>query len=311
MKTQLHKSLKIVFLYAIFFSLSSTFAQAPQKMSYQAVVRNASNALVANTNVGVKVSVLQNSATGTVVYSEAHSSTTNVNGLATFEIGNGTILSGNFATINWENGPYFIKTETDPTGGTNYTISGTSQLLSVPFALYAASGNAGPQGLQGIPGVAGPQGPIGLTGATGPQGSFPSGTNVGDMQYWNGTNWIMIPIGLPGQFLQINSLNVPEWQTTSLSYGGLDVFIIVDGTTEILQGASIGIATTPENLTNGIYIANNYTNSDGYTSFNLSSGYYYCNCYYALGNGEYYYGEGQVSVAYGANQTLTITVHHS
>jgi hypothetical protein len=75
-----------------------------------------------------------------VVFSEYHTPVTNTNGLVTLEIGGGTILTGNFATINWVNGPYFIKTETDPTGpGTNYTISGTSQLLSVPFALYAAS----------------------------------------------------------------------------------------------------------------------------------------------------------------------------
>ena len=108
-------------------------------MSYQAVIRNASNVLVANANVGMRISILQTTATGTVVYSERQTPTTNANGLATLEIGGGTVLSGNFTTINWANGPYFIKTETDPTGGTSYTISGTSQLLSVPFALYAAS----------------------------------------------------------------------------------------------------------------------------------------------------------------------------
>jgi hypothetical protein len=109
-------------------------------MSYQAVIRNTTNALVVNANVGVKISILQTTATGTVVFSEYHTPITNANGLVTLEIGGGTILTGNFTTINWVNGPYFIKTETDPTGpGTNYTISGTSQLLSVPFALYAAS----------------------------------------------------------------------------------------------------------------------------------------------------------------------------
>jgi len=170
MKPTIQKSLKSVCLFITFFSLSSVFSQAPQKMSYQAVIRNAGNTLVSNTNVGVKVSILQTSATGIVVYSERHTPTTNTNGLATFEIGGGTVLAGDFATINWANGPYFIKTETDPAGGTNYTISGTNQLLSVPFALYAASGNPGPQGPIGLTGPAGPQGPIGLTGATGPQG---------------------------------------------------------------------------------------------------------------------------------------------
>jgi trimeric autotransporter adhesin len=139
MKTSLHKLLKVFLLLTIYCSMDTVFAQAPQKMSYQAVIRNASNTLVSNTAVRVRVSILQTTATGTVVYSETHQPTTNTNGLATFEIGGGTIVSGNFAIINWANGPYFIKTETDPTGGTNYTISGTNQLLSVPFALYAAN----------------------------------------------------------------------------------------------------------------------------------------------------------------------------
>ncbi|GBL34553.1 hypothetical protein EMGBS15_01480 [Filimonas sp.] len=69
------------------------------------------------------------------------------------------MVSGSFSTINWANGPYFVKTETDPTGGTTYTISGTSQLMSVPYALYAEYAN--------VPGVAGPQGPAGPVGPAG------------------------------------------------------------------------------------------------------------------------------------------------
>ncbi len=171
MKKSIHTIVKMLLVITVCCSLNAVFAQAPQKMSYQAVIRNAGNALVTNANVGVKISILQTSATGSVVYSETHQPTTNANGLATFEIGGGAVLSGNFTAINWANGPYFIKTETDLTGGTSYTISGTSQLLSVPFALYAASGNPGPQGIQGLTGATGPQGPIGLTGAAGPQGA--------------------------------------------------------------------------------------------------------------------------------------------
>ncbi len=126
----------LFFLFTLFY-FQNISAQAPNKMSYQAVVRNASNVLVSNTNVGIQISILQTTATGTAVYVERHAVPTNLNGLATLEIGGGTLVSGNFATINWANGPYFVKTETDPTGGTNYTISGTSQLLSVPFALFA------------------------------------------------------------------------------------------------------------------------------------------------------------------------------
>ena len=118
---------------------SSIYAQAPQKMSYQAVVRDASDVLVSNTTVGIQISILQTSAVGTAVFIERHTPTTNANGLATLEIGAGTVVSGNFGTIDWAAGPYFIRTETDPNGGTAYSISGTAQLLSVPYALFAES----------------------------------------------------------------------------------------------------------------------------------------------------------------------------
>lgn len=181
--------MKKIFILVASICISATLlAQAPQKMSYQAVVRNSSNQLVANSNVGMQISILQSSASGTVVYSETHTAVTNVNGLATIQIGGGTLVSGNFSTIDWANGPYFIKTETDPNGGTAYSITGTTQLLSVPYALYAENsgssiaGPQGPAGPQGATGATGPQGPAGpqgpqgiqgltgATGATGPQG---------------------------------------------------------------------------------------------------------------------------------------------
>jgi len=120
---------------------ASVFAQSPEKMSYQAVIRNSSNVLVTNTSIGMQISILQGTASGTAVYVETQNPTTNANGLVSIEIGGGTVVSGTFASIDWSAGPYFIETKTDPSGGTNYTITGTSQLLSVPYALYAA--NAG------------------------------------------------------------------------------------------------------------------------------------------------------------------------
>lgn len=134
---------KVFLLLTIYCSINTLFAQAPQKMSYQAIIRDAGNVLVPNASVGMKISILQGSITGTVDYSETHSAITNSNGLVTLEIGTGTIVSGNFATINWANGPYFIKTETDPLGGTAYTITGTSELLSVPYAMYAGNAKVG------------------------------------------------------------------------------------------------------------------------------------------------------------------------
>ena len=119
---------------------ASVFAQSPEKMSYQAVIRDASDNLVTSQTVGMQISILQGSTSGTAVYVETQESITNTNGLVNIEIGTGTVESGDFTNIDWANGPYFIKTETDPdgpTGGISYTITGTSQLLSVPYALHA------------------------------------------------------------------------------------------------------------------------------------------------------------------------------
>jgi len=131
---------KIFTIIVVVFITANLFAQVTQKISYQAVIRNNSNQLITSHAVGMKISILQGSASGSAVYAETQLTNTNVNGLVSIEIGNGTIVSGTFASINWANGPYFIKTETDPAGGTNYTITGASQLLSVPYALYSSKG---------------------------------------------------------------------------------------------------------------------------------------------------------------------------
>jgi hypothetical protein len=132
-------------LYTLFTALiitSSAFAQAPEKMSYQAVVRDGSNVLVASSSVGMQISILQGSSSGTAVYVETQTPTSNANGLVSIEIGSGTLVSGDFSTIDWANGPYFVKTETDPTGGATYTITGTTQLMSVPYALHAENSDS-------------------------------------------------------------------------------------------------------------------------------------------------------------------------
>ena len=136
------KKLITTFIISVLCALT-LFAQAPEKFSYQAVVRNASNALVTNAPVGVRVSILQGSASGNAVYVETHTASTNANGLLTVEIGGGTVQQGSFAGINWANGPFFLKTETDPAGGTNYTVTSTQQLMSVPYALYAEEAGNG------------------------------------------------------------------------------------------------------------------------------------------------------------------------
>ena len=138
--TNSNKNIMSKNIYTILVALlisASVFAQAPEKMSYQAVIRNSSDQLIVNQGIGMQISILQASVTGTAVYVERHFPTTNTNGLVSIEIGMGTLVSGDFTTIDWANDMYFIKTETDLNGGATYTITGTSQLLSVAYALYA------------------------------------------------------------------------------------------------------------------------------------------------------------------------------
>jgi hypothetical protein len=139
--------------------LTKAAAQSPNRMSYQSVVRNSSGMLVTNSPIGVKLSLLQSSITGSVVYTETHSVTSDSNGVVSLEIGGGTPVTGSISSINWASGLYFLKTEIDPAGGTNYTITGTSQLLSVPYALYSNNG-------------------------------LQSGSAPGNTPFWNGSNWV-------------------------------------------------------------------------------------------------------------------------
>lgn len=179
-------------IFGMLFMGSTLLAQAPQKMSYQAVVRDAGGALVASSPVGVRISIVQGSATGSNVYVETQNISTNANGLMSMSIGSGTVVTGTMAGIDWSTGPYFMKTETDPTGGTTYTVSGTTEMMSVPFAMYAeTAGTPGTPGPAGPAGPAGAAGPTGATGATGPPGtSGPAGPP--------GTTGATGPAGAPG-----------------------------------------------------------------------------------------------------------------
>ena len=176
-------------------------AQAPQKMSYQAVIRNSNDQLVVNTSVGMRISIQKmffslapDPPYYIDVYVETHSAGTNANGLVNLEIGEGTVEEGDFSEIDWDDGYFFILTETDPEGGTNYTITGRSPLLSVPYALYAKSSETINGGIE----------------ETDP--SVPAGTSAGEMQYWDGSEWVTVPPGSEGQFLSISN-GVPVWVT--------------------------------------------------------------------------------------------------
>ena len=128
---------KINLLLLLLLFILNGFAQTPESFKYQAVVRNASGDIIVNQIVGVQIEILQGSNTGFVVYSETHSVMTNNFGLINFNIGEGSIQSGDFSLISWGTDNYFVKVSIDPSGGNNYIETGTSQLLSVPYALHA------------------------------------------------------------------------------------------------------------------------------------------------------------------------------
>ncbi len=123
---------------AVLLLAATAQAQSPEAFKYQAVVRDASNTIVNGQAVGMQLAILQGSPTGTAVYTEEFATTTNAYGLVNIEIGNG-VTSDNFSAIDWANGPYFIETSIDLNGGTAYSVMGTSQLVSVPYALHATT----------------------------------------------------------------------------------------------------------------------------------------------------------------------------
>jgi hypothetical protein len=134
---------KYVCITLILFVHFMGFAQAPQKMSFQAVIRNSSNQIIPKCKVGLRLSVLQGNVLGRSVYSETHQIFTDFNGLVSLQIGGGDSKVGEITFIDWGNGPFFIKTEVDPNGGSDYSIIGSTELLSVPYALFALNAENG------------------------------------------------------------------------------------------------------------------------------------------------------------------------
>ena len=123
--------------FIIICSISSVWAQSPPKLDYQAVVRDSTGAFVRNSNTGWQFSILKDSAGGPSVYVETHTDTTSEGGVVNFQIGTGTVVSGQFDSIGWTEGSYFLKSEAALDGSTSYTDGGTTELLSVPYAMYA------------------------------------------------------------------------------------------------------------------------------------------------------------------------------
>jgi hypothetical protein len=271
-KLKLHHTITILVVICITYSLA---AQSPEKLSYQAIIRNATGNIIDNQLMGVRISILQGSDAGPSVYTETHTATTDQNGLLTLEAGAGTPSLGTFAAINWSAGPYYLKTEIDPLGGTTYTMSGSSQLLSVPYALYAKSADYNT--LSNKPVLDGSEtkitaGPDVILTGTGTIASpyqanvkTQSVTNVqknaitapftgqvvwcsdcgplGEMQVFNGTVWTNVAGGAA----------LPEWPPSAGdSYlGGIVAYVFVAGDPGYVAGEYHGLITTATDLSAG------------------------------------------------------------
>lgn len=231
----------LFFLLTFSFLTLFAYAQAPQKFSYQGVARDNSGNILPNQNIGLRLSIRQGTPTGTIVYRETHSASTNQFGLFDIEAGGGTVVTGVFSSINWGAGPYFFQTEMDASGGTNYLNLGTTQLLSVPYALYAetsgsggstgATGPTGPVGETGATGVTGPTG-VGTTGPTGPTGAGTTGptgptgpAGSGSSDLYNNT-YVAYGTGTL-------SLSPPQ-STTYTQIPGLTQTVTLTGTAKVL-----------------------------------------------------------------------------
>ena len=254
MKKIIKKSVHLLIIALAHLLIStSIFAQAPQKMSYQAVIRNSNDSLLIFTPVGMRISLVQSSPTGTVVFSETQTATTNANGLVSLQIGMGTAVSGTFAGIDWAAGPYYVKTETDITGGTNYTIISSNELLSVPYALFSANGTPGPAGPQGPQGIAGNNGNDGATGAQGPQGI--PGTN--------GTDGVAGAVGPAGPLI------TTTMASSSPGFSGTYILNPSPNNTFINAGSWITIGTENES---GYYYVSSKSNDNTITIVNTGAG---------------------------------------
>ncbi|MBN8693687.1 MAG: hypothetical protein J0L69_10855 [Bacteroidetes bacterium] len=208
------------------------FSQSPNLINYQAIARDASGTIIASANIGLKFKIIQGTPTGSVSYEETNTATSSSSGIFTVAIGAGTPVSGSMSTVDWANGPYYIEVSVDPAGGTSYSVVGVSQLLSVPYALYAAKAGGG--------------------------SAMPTGTTTGQTMYWNqlGNKWEVdnnlsnngnkVTIGDP--FITNNKLKV-------VSYSGADSSAILaykansNGNAAAVRGIASGNSANSGSIT--------------------------------------------------------------
>ncbi len=258
---------KVLFTFVLaVFSVLTLLSQAPPSFKYQAVVRDKAGQVLPNQSISLHISILQSASDGPEVYREHHSVTTSELGLVTIEVGRGKSLIGSMAAIDWGGGSHFLRVEMDPSGGTNYELMGVSELLSVPYALYAAEAGSGQREADLDWEITG--GHV----VTGHGGSYPAG-NVGIGNNAPGTLlYVAKNMGEPtitirnlgggggATYSMVDDLSGADWKFKATTYGGfkirdhanlMDVLVIEPNSAAnaiyIKGGGNVGIGTgTPQ-----------------------------------------------------------------
>jgi uncharacterized protein (TIGR02145 family) len=244
-------------------------SQAPQRINFQSVLRNTNGEVVSNRTVSLRISILSGTITGPAVYVETHARTTDAGGLMSLQIGNGTLPSIDFATINWGNSAHFIKLEADFSGGNSYVLLGTQELMSVPYALYASKTDTGVLNL--INRLAAKLNVSDTTILSNRiniklnSSDFPVGSAIGNIMFFNGTRWVNLAPGADGQFLKM-SLGSPVWGSAATVAGAPTSVTAVRGNSQAIVSF-----TAP---TNGGSVITGYmvtSNPGGITATGISS----------------------------------------
>jgi len=224
-------------------SIVAMAQSAPEAFKYQAVARDAAGQTIANQSVGFQISILEGSTSGNSVYTETHNALTNNFGLVNLGIGNGTGVTGDFSTIDWGGSSFFLQIEMDASGGTNFQLMGTSQLMSVPYAIHANTAESVPGDMDGDPANELQELTISdheLTLSNGNTITLPDDINDADA---DPNNEIELPLGgTNGQVLATDGVGNYSWTdnegggSTStyavgdLAHGGIVFFVNQDGT---------------------------------------------------------------------------------
>ena len=267
----------------IFFVLfaGGALAQPTNKINYQAVARDLSGNILVNQNIGLRISIL-NGTGGPSLYTETFNQNTNNFGLFTIQIGGGAVVSGNYNTINWSAGNQWLKVEMDPAGGNSYVNMGESQLLSVPYSMYAAS--SGQWSSNGTDISNNNSGDVGI-GTTNP---------TEKLEVKSGS--ILVNDSIGGRYYQIKRNNFYRWAIRESATTGLEFYQIYNDANslintvrvEIADDGKVGIGTTsPLSTFNVSHVTGSLTEGIGLTNSSTSSTWYF----YSSSSGNMFIGK--------------------